>query len=364
MGKHFLGKIKILVPRSFYFQDKLNFNLSFVWKSIFSIMFVLVKRVQQSLPNFYTCKSVWFWHVGFFFFIDDCISKIFELIKIPLFFQMFVSVNSELFIFYWLFLRSWSCIYVSQSMYVFFPSRHIPESKFNSMPPEILNWVHFWDYEFSLALAWEVELLCSNLPPVPCGNVTACRIWFLLSFIFSRCLLHPVISVFSYHCRDGLCLGRKTPVNWIPKWSSMNFLTLSLSFPALFPPEHNWMNCTWVLTTVVWSSLPTSPICIAPWFNRKVHLRAGQSIFPTLQPDDSNTSMFHVLSCCINNLIYPCHISVSYIIAKFCNNMPFAVKCHQKVIYCNNFHLFHKDRQFLRFMFILSLKSESSYINL
>lgn len=226
----------------------------------------------------------------------------------------------------------------------------------------------FWDDAFSLALAWGVECLCSNLPPVLCRKVTSWRWHFLLNFVFGRWLLHPVTSAFPCCCRDGRYLEKPPPLKWKPKWSSLN-LSCTVSFffflsPSFLGTERNGVDCIWLLTTVVQTRLPISPICVAPWFNRRVHLRAGQSIFPTPQPDDSNTSMFHVLSCYINNLIYACSISVSYIIAKFCNNMPFAVKCHQKVIYCNNFHLFHKDRQFLRFMFISSLKSESSYINL
>lgn len=179
----------------------------------------------------------------------------------------------------------------------------------------------------------------------------------------------------NYQCTLSLLQGRfifgekkNTNMDIQVKFSGsfLHFLCLFLfKFPlAFWAPEQNRVDCICLPIAVVQSWLPTSPLCFAPWFNWRVHLRSGQSIFPTLQPNDSNTSMFHVLSCFINNLIYLGSISVSYIIAKFCNNMPFAVKCHQKVIYCNNFHLFHEDRQFLRFMLISSLKSESSYINL
>lgn len=117
-----------------------------------------------------------------------------------------------------------------------FHLRNIPESEFNSRPPEILSQGRFWDCEFSLAPAWGVELLCSNLPPVLRCNVTTYRRWFLLSFIFSRWLLHlllPVISTFSCCCRDGLYLEKTPPLKWTPKWRSLNPSCTSSFFPFL-----------------------------------------------------------------------------------------------------------------------------------
>lgn len=111
-----------------------------------------------------------------------------------------------------------------------FHFRNIPESEFNSRPPEILSQGHFWGYEFSLALAWGVELLCSNLPPVLCCNVTTYRRFLL---IFSGWLLHAVISAFSCCCRDGLYLEKNPPLKWIPKWSSLN-LSCTFSFFSFF----------------------------------------------------------------------------------------------------------------------------------
>lgn len=142
---------------------------------------------------------------------------------------MFLNSKS----FCWWFVRSQSHTWVNQCTYSFHV-RNIPESEIHFRPPEMLTQGPFWDYGFSLAHTKAVELLCRDLPPVLCCNITTYRC------AFYSVSVGDFFVQLSARCHVVCIWTKSATLKWKSRRSSLNlsrpfslfFIFISSSFPG------------------------------------------------------------------------------------------------------------------------------------